>query len=158
MQVTVELQDNYSYIPMLLLVLIAAAVICLLVLWARKEKPAKKKPSKELQPATVNPRSRAMDLKRKYDRELVRLAEAYEKQRLTERESYQELSRLVRDFAHEMTGVKVQNYTLQELQSVGMPQLTALIDECYAPEFAEGNRGDAMASIKKARKVISEWI
>lgn len=159
MQVTVELQDNYSYIPLILLVLVTAVIICLLIVWAGKEKKAEKKvkPEEPVQ-VPVNPRSRAMDLKRKYDRELICLEDAFDRKDLSERDAYQKLSRLVRDFAHEMTGVKVQNYTLQELRSIGMPQLTALIEECYVPEFALGNQSDVSASIKKARKVISEWI
>lgn len=158
--ITVELQDNYSMIPMFLLVLLVIAAIVFLIIWAAKEKRTEKKPAEKVPvPAPVNPRSRAMELKRKYDRLLIQLADEYGKNMVSDRETYQRLSRLVRDFAFEMTGVKVQNYTLQELRGMNMPKLTALVEECYVPEFALDNcRGDAKETINKARKVIGEWI
>jgi len=158
--ITVELQDNYSIIPLFLLVLLAAAVIILLVIWASKEKqPEKKTAAKTPVSAPVNPRSRAMELKRKYDRILIQLEDEYGKQMISDRETYQQLSRTVRDFAFEMTGVKVQNYTLQELRGMNMPKLTALVEECYVPEFALDNRqGNVTETISKARKVIGEWV
>lgn len=158
MQVTVNLQSNYSYIPMLLLFLAAFVLIVLLIIWAAKEKRRPKEPEKIPQPQPVNPRSRAMELKRKYDRKLAQLEADYEKGAVSERKAYQKLSALVRSFAHEMTGIKVSNYTLSELKQAGMPQLTALIEECYVPEFAPGNEGRAQEAMKKARKVIAEWI
>ena len=99
-----------------------------------------------------------MELKRKYDAQLLELEEDVGNGTISERKAYQKLSALVRRFAHEMTGIKVSNYTLQELRQAGMPQLTALIEECYAPEFAPGNEGQVQEAIKKARKVIGEWI
>lgn len=158
MQVTVNLQSNYSYIPMVLLFLAALVLIVLLILWAAKEKRRPKETKKTPQPEPVNPRSRAMELKRRYDRKLAQLEADCEKGAISERKAYQKLSALVRSFAHEMTGIKVSNYTLQELRQAGMPQLTALIEECYVPEFAPGNEGQAKEAIKKARKVIAEWI
>lgn len=158
--ITVKLQDNYSMTALILLMLLAAAVIILLVIWAAKEKkPEKKTAQKEPVQVPVNPRSRAMELKRKYDRLLIQLSDEYGKEMVSEREAYQRLSRLVRDFTYEMTGVKVQNFTLQELRGMDMPKLTALVEECYVPEFALDNcQGDVTETISKARKVIGEWI
>lgn len=158
--ITVELQDNYSYLPFLLLLFALIVGIILIVVWAAKGPKTEKKAVSET-PAQmpVNPRSRGMELKRKYDRLLVQLADDSEKKVIEDREAYQRLSRLVRDFVYEVTGVKVQNYTLQELQGMNMPKLTALIEECYVPEFALDNcQGDVSETIKKARKVIGEWI
>ncbi len=157
MQVTVDLQNNYSYAPLIFLFLLAALLILGLIFWASREKQRPKEKPETLQPEPVNPRNRAMGLKRKYDRRLAQLEEDYTKGTISERKAYQKLSVLIRGFAHEMTGVRVSNYTLQELRQVGMPQLTALIEECYVPEFAPGNEGQAQEIIKKARKVISEW-
>lgn len=162
MQVTVSLQDNYTYLPVVLLIMAAFAAVVLLVVWASKEKRKPKEQNKIPQAEPVNPRVRAMELKRKYDRQLAELEDGYVKGEIPERKAYQKLSRLVRSFAHEMTGIKVSNYTLNELRGVGMPQLTALIEECYVPEFARDNRSESEVKIKdairKARKVISEWI
>jgi hypothetical protein len=157
--ITVKLQDNYSYLPFLLLLFAVITGVILLVVWASKGPKAEKKAVKNPVQPPVNPRSRMMELKRKYDRLLIQLADESEKELISERETYQRLSRLVRDFVYEMTGVKVQNYTLQELREMNMPKLTALIEECYVPEFALDNcRGDVKETIKKARKVIGEWI
>ena len=158
--ITVELQDNYSYLPFLLLLFVLIVGIILIVVWAGKgPKTEKKAVSETPTQMPVNPRSRMMELKRKYDRLLIQLADDSEKKVIADREAYQRLSRLVRDFVYEVTGVKVQNYTLQELQGMNMPKLTALIEECYVPEFALDNRqGDVSETIKKARKVIGEWI
>ena len=158
--ITVKLQDNYSYLPLLLLLFAVITGIILLVVWASKGPKAEKKAVAKTPVQTpVNPRSRMMELKRKYDRLLIQLADESEKKVISDREAYQRLSRLVRDFVYEMTGVKVQNNTLQELRGMNMPKLTALIEECYVPEFALDNcRGDVKETIKKARKVIGEWI
>lgn len=158
--ITVELQDNYSYLPLLLLLFAVITGVILLVVWAGKgPKTEKKTVAKTQVQAPVNLRSRMMELKRKYDRLLIQLADESEKNVISDRETYQRLSRLVRDFVYETTGVKVQNYTLQELRGMNMPKLTALIEECYVPEFALDNcQGDAAETIKKARKVIGEWI
>ncbi len=158
--ITVKLQDNYSYLPFLLLLFAVIAGIIFLVIWAAKGPKAEKKTvAKTPLQTPVNPRSRMMELKRKYDRLLIQLADDAEKGNITEREAYQSLSRHVRDFVYEMTGVKVQNYTLQELKGMNMPKLAALIEECYVPEFALDNcRSDVKETIKKARKVIGEWI
>ncbi len=162
MQVTVSLQDNYTYLPVVILILAVFAAVVLLLVWASKEKRKPKEQKKLPQPMPVNPRSRAMELKRKYDRQLLELEEACVKGEISGRKAYQKLSRLIRGFAHEMTGIKVSNYTLSELRGVSMPQLTSLIEECYTPEFAQSNRIESEVEIKdtirKARKVISEWI
>ena len=156
MQVTVELQDNYSYAPIFLLVAIILVGIALLILWAMRQRSEKKVPVTG--PVQTAPRRPAPGTKEKYDRMLAELVQKFTAQQISERQAYQKLSKTVRQFVFEMTGIKVQNYTLQEIRAVNMPQLTALIEECYDPEFASDNQSEFMETVNKARKVIREWI
>ena len=73
------------------------------------------------------------------------------------RGGYQDLSGLIRDFVHDATGIKVQNYSLREIQKVGIPGLTALVQEYYEPEFARQSMADIRASMFRTRKAIELW-
>ena len=73
------------------------------------------------------------------------------------RSAYQELSGLIRDFTHDVTGIKVQNYSLREIRRLGMPQLTALVQEYYEPEFARQSMADLRGSLFRTRKAIEQW-
>ena len=73
------------------------------------------------------------------------------------RTAYQELSGLIRDFVHDVTGVKVQNYSLREIRRIGLPQLTALVQEYYEPEFARQSMADLRGSLFRTRKAIEQW-
>ena len=156
MQVTVELQENFSYIPILLFAAVVVAGIVFFVLWAMKEKTQKEaEQTKTLPHALHRPDSGIKDT---YDRKLAELEKQYAMQKISKRRAYQKLSLLLRRFVFEMTGIKVQNYTLQEIRALNQTQLTALIGECYVPEFAPGEEGELAETIVKARKVLREWI
>ena len=73
------------------------------------------------------------------------------------RKAYQELSVTLRHFVYELTGVKVQNYTLEEINRLNMPRLSEVIGESYAPEFSVDKNGDIYDAMNKARMVIREW-
>ena len=75
----------------------------------------------------------------------------------TKRAAYQELSMLIRTFVYDATGIKVQNYSLQEIRRVGIPGLTALVQEYYEPEFARQSMADIRASLFRTRKAIQLW-
>lgn len=77
--------------------------------------------------------------------------------RIDAREGYRRLSELVRVFAYEVTGVKVQNFTLNEIRGMGISNLTELISDFYEPEFAKKTEADVIAGLAKTRKVIEEW-
>ena len=155
MQVTVELQDNFSYMPIVLLVAAVVAGIVLLVLWSRHAAPVKTQSKPVAQESRRRPDP---GIRQKYDAMLAQLMQQYEDQKVTERQAYQKLSKIVREFAFRMTGVRVQNYTLQEIRVLNQPKLTELIEECYVPEFALRNQADFAETLNTARKVIREWI
>ncbi len=156
MQVTVELQDKFSYIPIVLLGFATLVITVFLIRWAIKEKTTKQKNVRKKK-EIIEPKN-VMAIKENYDRMLKEIESRYASRRLSDRQAYQELSRVIRQFVYEMTGIKVQNYTLLEIRGLNMPQLTTLIEECYVPEFAPDHPGEIQDSLKSARKVIKEWI
>lgn len=153
--ITVELQDMMSYsklgiIGLLGLVLaILIAIVIALIIKVRKNAPPPK--------PRVIPMSRIQMAKEKYNRLLMDLDARYQMGRITEKEGYQELSKHIRHFVHDVTGIKVQNYTLEDIGRLNMPMLYYLIAECYVPEFAKDGTGNLGESIGKARGVIYGW-
>ncbi len=155
--ITVELQEMFSYekwgtitVIAILAVLLLIGLICLI------RKLCKKKKKKVIQANQPKPGKLAM-LKSKYQKALAEIAKRHENKVISDRIAYQEMSRVIRRFVFEATGIKVQNYTLEEIQQVNLPQLYYLIAECYKPEFDEAGEGNAQETISKARKVIEEW-
>lgn len=152
MPVTVELQDMFSYSPVAIYVGVGMILVLLALLIVSKVIKKSNKPKvKEVKPQNVS------KIKEKYDRLLVNLEKRHSAGEISPRIAHQELSKIIRSFVYEVTGIKVQNYTLEEIGSVDMPKLHELISECYVPEFAVENSGDVTALINKSRKVIAEW-
>ena len=96
-------------------------------------------------------------LKKKYIGELTCIEMDLRNQKITVRQAYQKMSICIRMFVHDVTGIKVQKYTLSEIKKVNMPQLTQLVREYYEPEFALESRTDVMGSIQRTRYVIEGW-
>ena len=63
----------------------------------------------------------------------------------------------IRMFVYEVTGIKVQKYTLTEIRRVNIPQLTNLVREYYEPEFAREARADVKTSLYRTRMLIESW-
>ncbi len=151
MQTTVKLQDmfSYSFIGIIGLVLLfLALVVFLIVKYAKPKKPPVVRPIRIENIFTI---------KQKYVQILIGIVQKYQEKKISDRVAYQELSKAIRHFVYDVTGIRVQNYTLEEIRYVNMPNLYYLIAECYAPEFATDNDADFYQTIEKARKVIEEW-
>ncbi|MBQ9871843.1 MAG: hypothetical protein IJM27_07915 [Eubacterium sp.] len=159
MQTSVELQDPMSYyLFWLILAIIAVAAVFFIQIFFRillrdqlkrkREKELKVKPPKK-KPLSV--------LKWEYLQRLDRLERGIAAGSYTKRNAYQELSMLIRTFVTDATGIKVQNYSLQEIRRVGIPGLTALVQEYYEPEFARQSMADIRASLFRTRKAIELW-
>ena len=76
------------------------------------------------------------------------------------REGYQQLSALIREFVHEVTGINVENFTIKEVKAFGIKKLDVLMEEYYVPEFAEDEKAkdrDFAESCNKAVGVIKAW-
>ena len=67
------------------------------------------------------------------------------------------MSRCIRGFVHAATGIRVQNYTLYNIERLNMPELYYLVAEYYAPEFARKSDGDVRTSLEKTRSLIERW-
>lgn len=159
MVTSVELQDPMKYYVFWLIIAIVfvAAIIATQIIFRvllkdqlrrkRKKKPKIKKVSKKPIPVLKWEYLQRMD----YLERNIR-AGGYDKRR-----SYQELSGLIREFVHDVTGIKVQNYSLREIQRLEMPGLTALVQEYYEPEFARQSMADLRGSLFRTRKAIELW-
>ncbi len=153
MQITVELQDFFSYWPVILLVVIGLLGAALILFWPKK----KAKPTQNIpRPKPIAPTNLAL-LKSKYDALLADIHAKRADNKLDDRQAFQALSKTVRGFVYEATGIKVQNYTLTEIKAANLPRLYELIAQCYVPEFAAENNSNIYELINKARKVVGEW-
>lgn len=151
--ITVELQKYFSYFPVILLIIIGL-VGTLLILFLPKLKGKKKKSVPK--PKAVSPQSITV-LKDKYIRILTDIENRRRDNKLSDRQALQALSKAVRNFVYDATGIRVQNYTLMEIHAANLPKLYELISQCYIPEFAVDTDADVYALINKARMVIAEW-
>lgn len=150
--ITVKLQESFSYFPVILFIFLGLAGTLLILFLPLKFKKKKKVPV----PKPAPPQSIAT-LKEKYIKVLNDIEQKRSEEAITERQAFQALSKVVRDFVYAATGIKVQNYTLMEIHAANMPRLYELISQCYIPEFAADAKGNVFEVIRKARMVISEW-
>ena len=155
MPITVELQDMHSY-SVIMIVVVAIFVIASIVALGLfiVIKVSKKETTRPKVEMTVQNR---INIKQKYCGLLNNLERKCFDKKISNRKAYQELSKITRHFVYEATGIKVHNYTLQEIKGTNIAGLYSVISECYAPEFAIDKNGDVYSSITKARKVVEEW-
>ena len=73
------------------------------------------------------------------------------------RHCYQKLSKYVREFVADLSGIKVNKCTLNDIKQMNMPVLASLIEEFYEVEFAKVSVGDAEAAIAKTKRIIETW-
>ncbi len=158
MQTSVNLQEPYSYslVPVLVawgLIILLTALLIYLLFFRKKETQEQEAPQPERKLVPKN----FVAIRNKYLKKLDALMEQYKSGCISERDVFQELSIHVRMYVFEITGKKVQNYTLEEIRRVGIPTLQNLIHEYYEPEFAMKQFHDAERAIKKARETIEKW-
>lgn len=157
MKTSVTLQEPFSYslLPIVVLsVLVLSYGIYLFCSHAREKTKRKTVPKTELTRASG---TELALIKQKYLAELESIRQAAYKEQITTRETYQNMSGCIRQFVYEVTGIKVQNYTLFDIQQLHMPHLESLIAEFYHPEFAVISQGDSDAAYQKAKRVIELW-
>ena len=150
MQVTTEIQGMFSYSLLLIILLI---IILIIIFFRMREK---KVPKIEEQ-VIIPPKKDINAIKKNYLIKINNLYEDFNNQKISNRKAYQLLSSLIRNFIFEVTNIKVQNYTLRDIQTLNMPQLYNLVSEYYDPEFAVISRGNIMESINKTKEVINKW-
>ena len=159
MPTSVELQDPFSYsiLPTVITiaVIIASAVILLAVILIHRKMKTPVKPKVE-KPVVFKPKSKE-ETKREYLEKINVIERKYSDGSMDVRAAHQELSAVVRMFVHDMTGINAQNFSLSELKANNVHQISSLIAEFYAPEFAERSDKETSDSIRDAREVISKW-
>lgn len=156
MPITVELQDMHSYSALMIIFVIAFLILSigvLVFLLIRRYRKTNVKPKVRVE---ITPANRE-NIKQKYFSLLNELETKCSNNKISNRKAYQELSKITRHFVYEATGIKVHNYTLQEIKETNIAGLYSVISECYMPEFAVDKNGEIYSSIAKARKVIEEW-
>ena len=131
------------------LLIFAALLILFVILFGRREKREGK--------GEVTDKTRS-EIKRQALAELWSLRGSFVKGEISVRDTYQSMSRLMRDFTYDMTGVQVKHFTLKELKRKRLPELTSLIQDYYEPEFAGHTKADTLSAIEKTRRVIENWI
>ncbi len=152
MQVTTELNPLFSYslIPILILLIIIAGILFIYILTSPKNKEI-------IIPIKVPDKEDINTIKNKYLKEISKLIKKVETNSINNRLAYQELSLIIRNFIYEMTNIKVQTYTLQDIKYLNMPYLYELVQEYYNPEFAFNSSGNILNSINKTKGVIEKW-
>ena len=157
MKTSVTLQEPFSYsmIPMIVVGTLVALYGIYLIISILQKQPKKKiatpVPKKIISPADIR------TIKSKYLAELENIKQALWTQQISTRDAYQKMSLCIRHFVYEVTGIQVQNYTLEDIKGLHMPGLEALIAEYYAPEFAMTSMSDSSASIERTKRVIELW-
>ena len=157
MKISVDLQEPFAYLPVWIilgLALVASALLAFFI--ARKKLKAALQDEKKLKVKKVRPEGLPR-LKQKYVGMLDKITWEYHNGQINSREAYQRMSKVIRLFVHRATGVRVQNCTLSEIRALGMPQLSALVEEYYEPEFARNSAADAAYSIQNTRRTIELW-
>ena len=159
MKTSVELQDPMSYyLVWLIVAIVAVAAVLFIQIFFRILLKDQLRKKKEKTPKIRPPKKKPLSvLKWEYMQRLDHLERGIMAGSFTKRRAYQDLSMLIRSFVTDATGIKVQNYSLQEIQRVGIPGLTALVQEYYEPEFARQSMADIRASLFRTRKAIELW-
>ena len=155
MQISVNLQ-NYILSPIVYLVLVILALLGLTIYFLNYEEKKKLVGTSKIEIKEVEERDRKSIIKR-YLKKIDKLTKKVESEKIELRIEYQNLSKIIRNFVYEMTDIKVQNYSLQEIKETDIKELYELVEEYYVPEFAEMSNSDIKASIEKTRKVIEKW-
>lgn len=160
MDTSVKVQGMFSFskLPIIILATIIIAYIAYVVIGIISAKINEHK--KNAQPVNKEPKKKKVDInkvKSKYLANLAGIERMYGDGKIDVRESYQKMSEIIRMFVYEVTGIKVQNCSLLDINNMNMPELTMLMQEYYSPEFAQRSEGDVITSINKTKKAIEGW-
>ena len=137
---------SYSFLPVLLLILYGIILYIKIKLGKKEKREIVLYESQNLNA-----------IKNNYLQKINVLTNKVNSGKITNRKAYQTLSNIIRNFIYETTNIRVQNYTLKEIENLNMPILYELIKEYYNPEFSKNIKGNILSSIEKTEKVIHKW-
>ena len=144
---------QYSMVPIVVLLTVIVVLIVALVMVLRGRRKPQNLPKVERVIVKVD----LAQVRAEYLAKIDDLIRDFKGGKLNNRQSYQRLSQLIRQFIFKVTDIKVQNYTLNEIRALKIDSLTELVAEYYSPEFAPDSHGNFMVSVAKTRKVIELW-
>ena len=154
---SVELQKPFSYMLIwLIMAIIFIAAVIFLQIFFRKKFGDKLKRPKKIKIKKPKPKT-LLEIKTKYMGQLDIIEDDLRTRKISIRQAYNQMSKCIREFVFEATGIPVDKYSLLEIRSVGIPALTQLVSEYYEPEFARFTYADINQSIFKTRKVMQLW-
>lgn len=159
MLTSVKLQGMFSYSVYWFLVFEIGFIFLLsVILYIFIKYRLSKKPKKRIKVKKEVSGEALAKAKAKYSKALNRLRKKYHEKNMKDRKAYEQLSRVIRRFAYEVTGINVTNYTLEEIRPLNMEQLTMLVELCYPPEFGPQEDGyNFEHSIDMAEMVVQRW-
>ncbi|MDO4192432.1 MAG: hypothetical protein Q4D46_03620 [Erysipelotrichaceae bacterium] len=96
-------------------------------------------------------------LQDRYLGKLDHLEQEYLHNQISVRNAYQALSRTVREYGSELTGIPMDRLTLAEIRLHGSGKAAHLVERYYEPEFAEYAEDKFIHEIHYAKEVIRAW-
>ncbi len=153
MELKTELQEmfSYSFIPIIIIFIILVCLIIFTILFIKKTK------KQNIIIKQIIPKKDINIIKNDYLLRINNLLNDINNKKVSNRKAYQQLSVLIRNFIYEATGIKVQNYSLEEIKITSIPYLYDLIYEFYDPEFNKISTSSIKDSINKTVSVIQKW-
>lgn len=158
MQTSIKLQEPFTY--SVIFVVIITGFVLAMTAYLIYINIIKKKVKVEKNNLKVIPEKNIKNvpvIKNKYLEQLNSIEYKYTNNMIDLRKAYQLISESIRMFVFEITDITTQNYSLNELKRLNIPNLYDLIKEYYEPEFASKSVGDFEVSIEKSRRIIKEW-
>ena len=119
----------YSYV-LIIILLILIIIISLILLYKKK-----------------------ITIKDKYILKIKILENKVNLKKISNKDAFTQLSKIIREYISKTTGTNVINYSLKEIKKLNNDTLTTLIEECYKYEFSN-IKGDINKSITKAKELI----
>ena len=148
----------YSGLPILIAALIIIGLgIWILVLIFKNRENKVRAPKPVVNRNIHLSESDKSGVKARYFALLDNLVMRLEKHEIEFRPAFQELSKIIRDFVKEISGVDLTRSTLSEMKQKNIPVVSELIETYYEPEFAVETDDDVFKAIDGARKVIERW-
>lgn len=158
MQTSIKLQEPFTY--SVIFVVIITGFVLAMTAYLIYINIIKKKVKVEKNNLKVIPEKNIKNvpvIKNKYLEQLNSIEYKYTNNMIDLRKAYQLISESIRMFVFEITDITTQNYSLNEIKRLNIPNLYDLIKEYYEPEFASKSVGDFEVSIEKSRRIIKEW-
>ncbi len=164
MVTTVKLQSPFEYswwVAAIAAVLIVAAIgVLVYTIMKMLEYRTKKQQYRPAYRKVVMTPEVLFRVKNQYSQRVENIISKYNSGDITKRDGYQELSFVIREFVHQVTGINVESFTVKEVKAMGIRKLDVLMEEYYVPEFAEDEKArekDLLTSCNTAIGVIRSW-